>query len=238
MPRDALRSMEEAGLSLFCPLFNEQDSVEPLVTEALAALRPLGRPFELILVNDGSTDRTGELAEALATEHPEVRVVHHSENLGYGAALRSGCEAARFPLVAYTDGDRQFDLQQITLLLDRIAENDAVVGYRMDRQDPRLRLWAAKGYNLLIRALFGLKLHDIDCGFKLYRAEAVRALDIRSQGFFVDAEMLIKLRNRGCRIFEVGVHHRPRVAGQSTVRLSHILDTLREIVRQWRELRA
>jgi glycosyltransferase involved in cell wall biosynthesis len=209
-----------AELSYFFPAHNEEGNVEALVADALAALPVLAERFEIIVVNDGSTDRTGALADGLAAANPEVvRVVHHPTNMGYGAALRSGFRVARFEWVGFTDGDRQFAVSDLGRLTSRMAEADqpdVVVGFRIQRADPPIRTLYAKSYRLANRLLFGLKVTDVDCACKLFRRASLRGLRVESGGAFFSAELLIKLRAAGRSVVEVGVPHYARTVGSPT----------------------
>ena len=209
-----------AELSFFFPAHNEEANLEALAEEALAALPALADRFEIVAVDDGSRDRTPAIADALAREHPDVfRVVHHPVNLGYGAALRSGFGAARYELIAFTDGDRQFKVADVARLTERLARADApdvVVGYRLKRADPPIRRWYARTYRLANRVFFGVRVRDIDCACKLFRREALTPIRVESGGAFFTAELLIKLRYAGRRVAEVGVAHYPRTAGSPT----------------------
>lgn len=207
-------------LSYFFPAHDEESNLEGLIEEALATLPTLADEFEIIAVDDGSKDRTPRIADDLAAAHPDlVRVVHHPTNLGYGAALRSGLNASRYPLVAYTDGDRQFKVADLGLLTARLAEADhpdVVAGFRIKRADAPLRIIYARAYRLANRVFFGLTVTDIDCAAKLFRREALEGLRVESGGAFFSAEMLIKLRAAGKTIVEVGIPHYPRTAGSAT----------------------
>ena len=220
-------------LSYFFPAHNEEGNVEALVRDALEALPALAERFEIIVVDDGSRDRTGQLADALADAHPEVvRVVHHPTNQGYGAALRSGFRAARFDWVGFTDGDRQFAVADLGRLTARIAEPDqpdVVVGFRIRRADPLIRTLYARSYRLANRIFFGLRVTDVDCACKLYRRTALRGLRVESGGAFFSAELLIKLRAAGRSVVEVGVPHYARTVGSPTgARPSVILRAVRD----------
>src|SRR6187200_1745885 len=163
------------ALSFFFPAHNEADNIEALVDEALVELPKLADEFEIIAVDDGSKDGTGAIADRLAAEHPQVHVVHHKVNRGYGGALRSGFAASRYPLVAFTDGDRQFKIADVGRLLERMAkpdQPDVVVGFREKRADPFIRLAYARFYRFALRVWFGLKVTDPDCACKLFRREA------------------------------------------------------------------
>jgi glycosyltransferase involved in cell wall biosynthesis len=209
-----------ARLSYFFPAHNEEANLRPLVEEALAALPALAETWEVLIVDDGSRDGTPGIADALAQAHPGlVRAVHHPTNLGYGAALRSGLGAARYDLVAFTDGDRQFRVADLGRLTTRLAAPDApdvVVGYRIRRADPLVRTVYARLYWLANRIFFGLTIRDVDCACKLFRREALEGLRVESGGAFFSAELLIKLRASGRTLAEVGVPHYPRTAGSPT----------------------
>jgi glycosyltransferase involved in cell wall biosynthesis len=209
-----------ARLSWFFPAHNEEANLEGLVTEALETLPQLAETFEIIAVDDGSSDGTAEVADRLATAHPDtVRAIHHPTNLGYGAALRSGFAAARYELIAFTDGDRQFKVIDLGRLTARLAETDrpdAVIGFRIKRADAPLRLAYARAYRLANRIFFGLRVTDVDCAAKLFRREALDGLRIESDGAFFSAEMMIKLQAAGHTMVEVGVPHYPRTAGSAT----------------------
>ena len=227
-------------LSYFFPAHNEEANVEPLVREALDALPPLAGTFEIVIVDDGSRDGTAAIADRLAAEAPDViRVVHHPTNLGYGDALRSGMAAARYELVAYTDGDRQFRVADLGVLTARLAEADrpdVVAGFRLKRADPPIRTLYARAYRLAIRIFFGLRIRDVDCACKLLRREALDGLRVESGGAFFSAELLIKLRESGRTVVEVGVHHYPRTAGSpSGARPSVVLRAVRDF--WWLRLR-
>ncbi len=216
----AIKARRVAELSFFFPAHNEEANLESLVDEALGALPALAEKFEIIAVDDGSRDRTPAIADGLAAKYPETfRVVHHPTNLGYGAALRSGFQAARYELVAFIDGDRQFKVADVGRLTERLAapdNPDVVVGFRLKRADPPIRRWYARFYRLANRVFFGVRVRDIDCACKLFRREALTPIRVSSGGAFFTAELLIKLRFEGRRVAEVGVPHYARTAGSPT----------------------
>jgi glycosyltransferase involved in cell wall biosynthesis len=205
-------------LSYFFPAHNEAANVQALVEEALVTLPDLAETFEIVIVDDGSTDETPGIADELALTHREVRTVHHATNLGYGAALRSGFAAARYASLAFTDGDRQFKVADLGRLIERLEAGnvDAVAGYRIKRADPLVRTLYAHLYRLANRVFFGLTVRDVDCACKLFRRAALEGVNVESGGAFLSAELLIKLRARGRRVAEVGVPHYPRTAGSPT----------------------
>jgi glycosyltransferase involved in cell wall biosynthesis len=209
-----------ARLSYFFPAHNEEANLAGLVEEALATLPRLADEFEILVVNDGSRDATGRIADELVAAHPGiVRAVHHPTNLGYGAALRSGFRAARLDHVAFTDGDRQFHVEDLGRLIDRMAgadRPDVVVGFRIKRADPLVRTLYARAYRLANRIFFGLRVRDVDCACKLFRRPALDGIGVESGGAFFSAELMIKLHAAGRTIAEVGVPHYPRTAGSPT----------------------
>jgi glycosyltransferase involved in cell wall biosynthesis len=209
-----------ARLTYFFPAHNEEANLQGLIEEALDTLPTLADTFEIIAVDDGSRDRTAAIADELTARHPGVvRAVHHRTNLGYGAALRSGFGAARYEYVAFTDGDRQFRVEDIGRLTERMAADDrpdAVVGYRIRRADPFIRTVYARAFRLANRIFFGLRVTDVDCACKLFRRDVLEDVRVGSEGAFFSAELLIKLRAAGRSVVEVGVPHYPRTAGSPT----------------------
>jgi glycosyltransferase involved in cell wall biosynthesis len=231
-----LTDADRPTLTFFFPAYNEEENVEETVRRALEQLGPMvDGSLEVLVVDDGSADRTGELADAMAAADPRVRV-HHQANRGYGGALKAGFANARGRLICFSDGDLQFDLGEMRLLLHRLDDSrypvDAVIGFRRHRRDPFHRTLIAKTYNAVISVTFGLRVRDIDCAMKLFRREVFDGLRLDSEGAFLSAELLIKLRAHGTRIAQVGVNHYPRVAGQNTgASFRKILRTFRDIGR-------
>src|SRR5919106_3177606 len=208
-----------------------------------ASIAPAPRPrtgslvdgsIEVLVVDDGSTDRTPELADALGAADPRVRV-HHQANRGYGGALRAGFANATGELICFSDGDLQFDLREMSRLLDRLGDPtkppvDGVIGWRVKRRDPPHRIFIAKTYNAIVSIAFGLHVRDIDCAMKLFRREVFDGLRLDTDSPFLSAELLIKLRARGARLAQVGVTHYPRAAGTNTgASFRKILRTFRDI---------
>jgi len=223
------------SISAVLPAFNEEENIETATTRMVEALESLKlRDWEVIIVDDGSVDRTGEIADRLAEANSDhIRVFHHKPNLGYAEALKTGFTSARHQLIFYTDSDNQFDVRELKHLLPLIEDADIVCGFRIYRFDPLTRLILSWGFNLLVRITFWINVRDIDCAFKLFRREVFDKVTIESKKFFVDAEVLAKARYYGFRLVEIGVRHYPRPAGRSTVRPSHVLSTLGELVHIW-----
>ncbi len=204
-----------AGLSFFFPARNEELNVQPSVARALEVLPAYTERLEVTIVDDGSTDRTGEIADTLARDDARVRVIHNRPGRGYGGAVRAGLVAATQPFVAFTDGDLQFDVADFGRLAAAMAPGvDAVIGYRIKRADPWRRLVIAGVYNRVIRMLFAGGWRDVDCGFKLFRTEVFTRVPlerVRSNGAFFSAELLINLRAGGIVMREVGLPHHARL---------------------------
>ena len=221
-----------SSLSVVLPAYNEEANVERAVEGVSSVAQQLGIDYEIILVNDGSTDRTGEIARELMQRVPSFRLVEHYPNRGYGGSLRAGFAAAMGDLIAFVPADNQFDFREISRLLERLDEADIVSGYRAERQDTFIRKLNGFGWNMLVRLLFGYLCRDIDCGFKLFRREVLERVTIVSDGAMIDTEFLAGARARGFRIAEVPVTHLPRVAGEATgANLKVIAKAFRDLVR-------
>jgi len=204
------------NISVFFPCYNEEKNLEALTNSALNFLATISDRYEVIIVNDGSKDRTREIAEGLSKRDHHVKVFHHETNLGYGAALKTGFKNSTLDYIFFTDGDNQFDIKEIARLLPFSEEFDIVAGYRTNRRDNLIRRLNARSFNLFVRMLFGLKIKDLNCAFKLFKKKVIDAIDITSTGAFINAEILIKAKKKGFRIKEVGVTHYPRQWGSQT----------------------
>ena len=228
------------SLTVFFPAYYDELNIPKVVTGALQVVGELGiEDHEIIIVEDGSPDRTGEVADELAARHPTVRVIHHSKNMGYGAALRSGFLGATKEFVFYTDGDNQFDLQELKKFVALVPYTDIVSGFRIKKQYSTYRKLTSFVYNLVLRLLFDIQDRDVDCAFKLYRASIFDGMQLTSKGALIDVEIFARALRGGARIAEVGVHHYPRTAGRQTgANLSVIARAFRELFRLWREMRA
>lgn len=205
-----------SSLTVFYPCYNEEANVERTTEAALKACRPLTDDLEVIIVNDGSKDRTAEIADALAEKHPEVRAVHNNPNRGYGGALQRGYREATKEWVFYTDGDGQFDFAEIAKLIPLLDQYDCVSCYRLDRKDPLMRKLNAFAWGTLVRFLFKMNLRDIDCAFKLFPRRIIDEIEMKSEGALIDTEVLARIVKRGYSIGQIGVHHYPRTAGEQT----------------------
>ncbi len=228
------------SLSVFFPLFNEEGNVELLVQKATAVLQNLKLEYEIILVNDGSTDRTAEVIDKIVKENPRVRAINHPKNLGYGEALKSGFYNAKYDTIVYTDGDGQFDFSEIGKFLEKIDEYDVIIGYRIKRQDPFFRILFKQGWKLSLLAFFRLTLKDVDCGFKMVRKEVLEKISHleSSRGAMINAELAIKAKKAGFKIGQVGVNHYPRLTGKPTgANLKVIIKSYLDLIKLWWELK-
>jgi glycosyltransferase involved in cell wall biosynthesis len=226
------------SLSIVFPAYNDAGTIASMVLSVRRTARGLTRDFEILVVDDGSRDGTGAILDELEALVPELRVLRHGENRGYGAALRTGFDAATKDLVFYTDGDAQFDPRELPLLLERLTTGiDYVSGYRERRADPPLRVLAGNPYHLLVRSAFGLSLRDIDCDFRLFRRKVLDSIELEESDGAMCIELLRKLEDSGCRFAQAPVSHHPRVYGRSqyfTIR--GVLRSYLQLFRLWMRL--
>ena len=240
------------SLSVVFPAFNEEANIRAVVEDANRTVPKLTSIFEIIVVNDGSKDRTGEICDRLVEELPNVRVVHHPQNRGYGAALKSGITLARYDLIFFTDADGQFDLNEVAALLEQADTYDIVAGYRARRQDPPYRLLFAWGWNILVRLVLGIRIRDIDCAFKVFNRRVFDKVQINSVGAMVNTEIFAQVSRFGMTVKEVPVSHFPRRHGKSTggnpaviikafrelTRIRRKMHTITAVIRRVRRLQA
>jgi glycosyltransferase involved in cell wall biosynthesis len=229
-------------LSLFLPCYNEEANLESTVNKTLPILIKTASKWELIIVNDGSKDKTGEVALRLQTKYPQnIKIVTHPLNRGYGASFKSGFYTAKYDWISFIDADGQFDFKDINKLLDvqKESQADLVIGYYLGRKVPLVRIWGSKLWQLAVFILFGLKVRDIDCGFKLVRKKVIDTIPrlVAERGPFISSEFLIKAKKAGFKIAECGVFHYPRTAGEATgAKLSVILAGFKDLLRLWLKL--
>jgi glycosyltransferase involved in cell wall biosynthesis len=204
------------SITVFFPIFNDQETVESLVGKALEVLPELTGDYEILLINDGSTDASGAIADHLAQTIKQLRVIHHPNNQGYGAALRTGFSNASKDLIFYTDGDGQYDVSELKLLAPLMTDGvDVVNGYKIKRHDNRSRKASGAIYNNLARRLFRLPISDVDCDFRLVRRSAIDRISLGLSSGAICVELVRKLSSAGCTFREVPVHHYARPHGKS-----------------------
>lgn len=226
------------GLSIFFPAYNDGGTIASMVVNALLTARTLTPDHEVIVINDGSRDRTPHILDELARIYPEVKVVHHQRNRGYGGALRSGFEHASKDLVFYTDGDAQYDPSEMQVLWQRMsADVDLVNGYKISRSDPAHRIFIGRFYHHTVKRLFGLKIRDVDCDFRMMRRSIFQKVHLTRNSGVICLEMMKKIQDAGFRIAEVPVHHYHRAYGRSQFfNFSRIARTAMDVFALWLEL--
>jgi glycosyltransferase involved in cell wall biosynthesis len=203
-------------ISAFFPAHNEEANIEALTRKTAKVLSEICDDYEVIIVNDGSKDRTKEIGEALAKENPKIRLINHEINKGYGAAVKSGLYGARLTWVFFTDGDGQFDVNEIKELAKYTNEADFITGYRIKRADSFMRKLNAFMWGSMVKLLFHFKVRDVDCAFKLFKKEIIDRTKPEAEGAMISTELLAKANKLGYKIKEVGEHHYPRTAGTQT----------------------
>src|SRR3989338_7867982 len=223
--------MNKIQLSIVLPAHNEAENLPGLIQDVTAYLESLGWDYEIIIVNDGSTDGTQNILEELQIKNSRIISVHHPKNRGYGAALRSGFSAATKEWLFFMDSDRQFDIKEISKLANYIDKYYMVIGYRKDRQDHLIRKINAGIFNIAVNLLFGLWVRDIDCAFKLMRREIVNKANLESNGALISTELLVRAEKLGYKIKQIPVTHYPRLSGQSSGgNIKVILRAVKEIL--------
>ncbi len=224
--------MPKPRISFMFPAHNEEDNIVHSVEIASKVMEDVASEYEIIVVDDGSVDKTASIIDNLALTNPHVRAYHHVKNLGYGDALWTGIQKARYDWFFFTDSDLQFDINEIRKLLSYISEYKIVLGYRAPRKDPFMRILNGKGWNILVRMLFGLKVRDIDCAFKLIDRKILASLPLKTRGATTSAEILIRLMRNGHKWVEVPVSHYPRQRGSpSGAKPKVIIKAFKELIK-------
>ncbi len=221
---------QNRSLSVVLPAHNEEAAIAATVQEVIDTLSSWRLDFEVIVVDDGSQDDTGAILDALSNSHLCLRIIHHPVNQGYGAALVSGFNATSKDLTFFMDSDGQFDIHDLARLLLLVEEYDAVLGYRIDRQDTWMRKFNAWGWKQLVRLVFGIHVRDVDCAFKLYPTSFFREHTLETRGAMINTEILYKFIREGNTYTQIGVRHLPRKGGKATgAKLTVILRAFREL---------
>jgi len=229
--------MTPMSISLFFPVYNDEKTVRMVAEKALHLLTSWDCEYEIIIIDDGSPDRAGEIADDLAREHPSIRVIHHPHNLGYGAAIRSGLAACRFQYICFIDGDDQYEIEDFRKLLKLSDYYDLIITFRYKKIYSQMRLFISWIYNKVLRFLFRMPFRDVSTGLRLVRKSVVDDIELETNSPFIGAELAIKVMLKGYRVGEVGIQTFPRTFGvSSSTSLKNILATLKDIWRIYREV--
>jgi glycosyltransferase involved in cell wall biosynthesis len=226
-------------LSVFFPFWNEEKNVERVVLPSIDICKSRAEKFEIIIVDDGSSDKTLEIANSIARKNPNVRIITHKPNRGYGAALKEGFENSKYKYVVFTDGDGQFDFSEVDKLIAEIQKADIVIGYRKKRQDKLIRHVLMNMLKIWDFIFFGFWFRDIDCGFKMFKREALeKIMPLRSEGAMITTEILAKAMRKNLKIKQVEVTHYPRQFGnQSGANLPVVARAVLESLMLWLDIR-
>ena len=226
------------GLSVFFPAYNDAGTIPSMVLTAQMAARALTDNYEIIVVNDGSQDHTADVLAELERQMPRLRVIHHPQNQGYGAALRTGFASAAKEWVFYTDGDAQYNPLEMPVLVDALREGvDVVNGYKISRNDPLIRIILGNIYNVTVKILFGLRLKDVDCDYRLMRRVIFDNITLESNTGSICVEMIKKIQDAGYTFAEVPVSHYHRQYGYSQFfNWRRLLRTARHLLVLWWKL--
>ncbi len=226
------------NVSIIFPAHNEEENIGEIISNASKLLLEFTNEWEIVVVDDGSRDKTAKIVKECSARDKRVRLISHNCNMGYGAAVRTGIISSKKELCFLTDADLQFDMREIHKMLQWIDENDIVIGYREKRQDPLYRRINGFCWNIVVRLCFGLKVKDVDCAFKLFRRQIFDDMNMESEGAMISTEILLKAIKKGCKIKEVPVTHFPRQKGkQSGANLRVILKAFKELVRLRKRLK-
>lgn len=229
-------------ISLFLPTYNEEGNIKKTITESKKVLLKNFKKWEIIIVNDGSSDKTQEIVEKLEKEDPRIRVINHSQNRGYGGSLQSGFYNARYGWITFIDSDGQFDFSEIDKFIEAQSNTqaDLVIGYYKKRQVSKFKILTSKMWELAVYALFGLHVHDIDCGFKLISKKVIDKIPrLESErGAFISSELLIKAKKNRFKIVEIPITHYPREIGKGTGRdIKVIVKSFVDLFTLWKKLK-
>lgn len=230
--------MRLSSLSIFFPALNEEKNIPIVINQALAVAPKYSNKFEIIVVNDGSVDKTKQVVEEIAKRHKNIKLVNHIKNMGYGAALKSGFYSCKYDFITYMDSDGQFNFGQLERLISKIDNADIVVGYRIKRADKFIRVVNGKLWNFLVSVLLGIYLRDIDCGFKLIKKQVIEKIPkLESNGATISAELLVKAKKNGFKIEQIGLEHEPRRFGNATGgNPLHIFRAFIDLIKLWPKL--
>lgn len=240
MPMLHWKSMGIQRLSVFFPVVNEEGNLENTVKKAVKVLENLKLKYEILIIDDGSVDKTGEIAEKLAKENSLIRVKYHEGNYGYGEALKTGFYNSKYEFIVYTDGDGQFEFSEVDKFIEKIVNYDLIIGFRIKRKDNFIRTLFARGWAFALFLFFGLNLKDVDCGFKMVRKKVLDTIPrlASTRGGMINAELAIKAKKFGFKITQIGVAHYPRVTGKPTgANINVIASSFADLFKLWWKLR-
>jgi len=234
-----MESGSDKGISAFFPAYNDGGTIASMVLAAILVLQSLTDDYEVIVVNDGSSDYTKDILDELERRYEKVRVIHHERNKGYGGALRTGFATASKDFIFYTDGDAQYDVRDLPSLWEQMRDGvDLVQGYKISRSDPLHRVIIGRTYHWLAKLAFGLRLKDVDCDFRLMRRSIFDKVHLKSDSGVICVEMMKKIQDAGFRITEVPVHHYHRAYGRSQFfNFRRIFRVARDLSQLWWRLR-
>lgn len=236
--RSILHDKGQLSISVFFPCFNDVFTIERLVKEAFVVLREVAKDYEVIVVDDGSTDGSRQILQSLVKKYKELKLVFHEKNQGYGGALKSGFKTSTKELIFYTDGDGQYDVKELPILLNLMTEDvNFINGIKMSRQDPNYRIVIGNIYSLIARWLFWLPVYDVDCDFRLIRKSLIQKVILKNNSGAICIELVKKAQRAGAKFRQVSVHHYSREWGQSQFfRFNRLLSTFREVISLWLKL--
>jgi len=226
-------------ISVFFPAYNEEKNIGKTVKDTLSILEKIAVKYEILIIDDGSLDNTGAISDKLAKENKIIRVIHHKPNQGYGAALKSGFTNAEYEWIATIDADGQFDFSEIEKLYKKTAHADIVIGYRLNRQDSVMRKINGWLWTFLNNLLFGIKVKDVDCAFKLVNKKVIQKITPleSTRGGMISPELLAKAKKAGFVTDQVPVHHYPRHEGKQTgANLKVIIKSFVDLFKLWIKL--
>ncbi len=236
--QDKLTTMDKPSIALFFPVHGDEGTVETVAMKSLKVLSEVASKFKIIIVNDGSPDKSGEIADKLADQYPEIISIHHETNRGYGAALQTGFKySIDYDWICFTDGDNQYDVDELYHLVKLFHHYDLIVTFRYSRIYGTLRTFISFMYNFLIRLLFNSRLRDHNCGLKVIRSNVIKDMELISNSAFIGAEIIINTMVKGYPIGEAGIYTYPRTFGESSVMsVRHISNSIKDMFRVYKKI--